>query len=196
MNNWVRLFISPYAYLFLFLFSFFCLPPELYAQPKTTPKTTTKTTAKTAEEIKKELLQKGFTEEILNLLTPRCLESLNRSVPKDIVWYATYDRDAKSVTVDFQPGVKSAHNTITVVSLKEGGCMTVQNNAMMSVGSCKIHKEWWMDQAKKKGIKLKIVEENEKHIYLSAEGNLGIKIFLYTAGNLCMEVSRNVEVIK
>ncbi len=192
MKNWKRLFISPYAYLFLFLFSFFCLPPESYAQPKTTPKTPAKTTA----EIKKELLQKGFTEEILNLLTPRCLESLNRSVPKDIVWYATYDRDAKSVTVDFQPGERISHNSITVVSLKDGGCMTAQNTAMMSIGSCKIHADWWIDQLKKKGIKLKIVEENEKRIYLSAEGNLAIKIFLYTTGNLCMEVHRNIEVVK
>jgi hypothetical protein len=192
MKNWVRLFISPYAYLFLFLISFFCLPPDLYAQPKTTAKTT----AKTTEEIKNQLLQKGFSEEILNLLNPRCLESLNRSLPKDIVWYATYDRDAKSVTVDFQPGVKAAHNSVTVVSLKDGGCMTVQNTAMMSIGACKIHAEWWIDQVKKRGIKLKIVEENEKHIYLSTEGNLGMKIFLYTAGNLCLEVYRNVEVVK
>jgi hypothetical protein len=196
MKNSVRLFISPYAYLFLFLICFFCLPPELYAQPKTPAKTPTKTPAKTPEEIKKELIQKGFTEEILNLLTPRCLESLNRNMPKDIPWYATYDRDAKSVTVDFKPGVKAAHNSVTVVSMKDGGCMTLQNTATMSIGSCKIHAEWWMDQAKKRGIKLKIVEENEKQIYLSAEGNLSMKIYLYTAGNLCMEVFRNVEVIK
>jgi hypothetical protein len=178
----IRVFVTLHACLFFFIISIFCIHPDSYAQ--------------SAGEIKKQLLKKGFTEEILSLLTPRCLESLNRKLPAETVWYATYDRDAKSVTVDFQTGVKAVHNTLTVVSLKNGGCMTVQDTIIMNVGPCKVEAESWMNLYKKRGIKLKIEEESPKRIYLSTEGNLGIKIFLYTAGNLCMVVYRNVETVK
>jgi hypothetical protein len=178
----VRVFVTVHACLFFSIISSFCIHSDSYAQ--------------SAEEIKKQLFKKGFTEEILSLLTPRCLESLNRKLPAETVWYATYDRDAKSVTVDFQTGVKAVHNTLTVVSLKNGGCMTVQDTIIMNVGPCKVEAESWMNLYKKRGITLKIEEESPKRIYLSTEGNLGVKIFLYTAGNLCMVVYRNVETVK
>jgi hypothetical protein len=141
------------------------------------------------------LIKKGIPQEVLNLLSPRCQASLNRRLPAEVVWYLTFDRDAKSVTIDFQAAGKS-HNSVTVFSLKEGGCMTIHNTIMMTIGPCKAEAQWWVDSYKKRGVKLKIEEESEQRIYMSSEGNLGIKVYLYPVGNLCMQVFRNVETIK
>lgn len=151
--------------------------------------------AQSPGEIKQQLLKKGLSEEIVNILNPLCQESLNKRLQADVIWYATFDREAKSVTVDFQAESK-AHNSITVVSLKNGGCMTVQNTIMMTIGPCKTEAEWWMNSYKKHGIKLKIEEESSQRIHITAEGNLGLKIYFYPMGNLCMQVFRNVETIK
>lgn len=151
--------------------------------------------AQSPEEIKKQLIKKGISEEVINILNPRCQESLNMRLPAEVVWYATFDRDAKSVTIDFQTGGKT-HNSITVVSLKGGGCMTVHNTVIMTIGACKAEAEWWINSYKKRGVKIKIEEEGQQRIYLSAEGNLGVKVYLYPMGNLCMQVFRNVETVK
>jgi hypothetical protein len=151
--------------------------------------------AQSPDEIKKELIKKGFSEEVINILNPRAQAKLNSKVPAGVVWYATFDREAKSITVDFQTEEKT-HNSITVVSLANGGCMTVQNTIMMSIGTTKIEAERWIALYKKHGVKLKIEEESQQRVYLSAEGNLGVKVYLYPMGNLCMQVFRNVETIK
>ena len=177
-----RFFITLHPCFFFFIISLFCFLLEPYAQ--------------NTQEIRKQLLKKGLTEKTLNLLAPRCLEGLNRRVPDDTIWYATFDRDAKSITVDFQTGVKAVHNSVTVVSLKNEGCMTVVNTSIMAIGPCKVEADWWINNYKQRGIKMSIEEESPKRICLGAEGNLGIKIYFYTAGNLCMEVFRNVEIIK
>lgn len=147
------------------------------------------------EEAKDQLVKKGFSEEIINILNPLCQENLNRIIPADVTWYTTYDNDAKSVTVDFQTKGK-AHKSITVVSLKEGGCLTVNNAIFMTIGTCKGEAESWIDTFKKLKVNLKIEEEDKHRIYLSAGGTLGIKVYLYQMGNLCMQVFRNVESIK
>jgi len=151
--------------------------------------------AQSPDQIKKELIQKGFSEEVINILNPRAQERLNSKVPADVVWYATFDREAKSITIDFQAEEKT-HNSVTVVSLANGGCLTVQNTILMSIGPCKTEAQRWTDLYKKRGINLKTEEENQQHVYLTAEGNMGVKIFLYPIGNLCMEVFRNVESVK
>ena len=148
--------------------------------------------AQSSEEIKRELIKKGFSEEIIKILNPRCQERLNSRLPVGLVWYATFDREAKSITVDFQTGAKT-HNSVTVVSLANGGCMTIQNTIIMTIGPCKAEAERWIDSYKKRGVKFKIEEESQQRIYMSAEGNLGVKVYLYPMGNLCMQVFRNVE---
>lgn len=140
-------------------------------------------------------MKKGLSEEVLQVLNPRCQESLNARLPSDIIWYATYDRDARSVTIDFQSTGKT-HNSITTVSLQNGGCMTIQNTIIMTIGACKGEAEWWINSYKKRGLNLKIEEENQQRIYLSTEGNLGVKIYLYPMRDLCMQVFRNVETVK
>lgn len=140
------------------------------------------------------LLKKGFSQEIINLLNPLCQEQLNKSIPEGVLWYGTFDRDAKSVTVDFQTKEK-AHTTVTVVSNRDNGCMTVQQAIIMTTGMCKPESEAWINSYKKHGIKMKIEEENKQRIALSAEGNMGIKVYLYQMGNLCMQVFRNVETL-
>jgi hypothetical protein len=153
--------------------------------------------AQSPDQIKKELIKKGFSEEVLNILNPRAQERLNSKVPAGVVWYSTFDRDAKSITVDFQSEEKIYHNSVTVFSLANGGCLTVQNTIIMSTGPLKEEAERWIELYKKRGIKFKTEEESPERIYLSAEGKLGVKIYLYAIGkNLCLQVFRNVESIK
>jgi hypothetical protein len=151
--------------------------------------------AQSPKEIKNQLIAKGFSEEVINIVNPRCQERLNTRVPEGVTWYATFDRDSRSITVDFRTE-KRTHNSITVVSLKENGCTTIQNNVMVTIGTCKEESESWIQSFKKRGIKLKIEEEDQQHVFLSAEGNLGMKVYLYSLGNMCMHVFRNVETIK
>lgn len=146
-------------------------------------------------EVRNQLIKKGVSEEVINILSPLCQENLNRRLPADVIWYATFDRDAKSVTIDFQTGGKT-HNSITLVSLKDGGCMTVQNTVIMTTGLCKKEADLWIEDYKKRGVKVKIEEESQQRIYLSTEGNLGVKVYLYPMGNLCMQVFRNFETLK
>lgn len=146
-------------------------------------------------DVKNQLIKKGISEDIINILNPLCKESLNMRLPSDVIWYATFDRDAKSVTIDFQTAGKT-HNSITVVSLKDGRCMTVQNTVIMTAEQCKKEADLWMEDYKKRGIKVKIEEENQQRIYLSTEGNLGVNVYLYPMGNLCMQVFRNFETLK
>ncbi len=151
--------------------------------------------AQSAQEIKNQLVKKGFSEEVIKLLTPKCQESLNKSVPDGVVWYGAFDRDAKSVTVDFQTKDR-AHHSVSVFSLKDGGCTRVQNTLMMTIGPCKAEAERWIEFYKKLGIKIKKEEENEQHIYLGTEGKLGQNVYLYPMSNLCMQVYRSVETVK
>jgi hypothetical protein len=145
--------------------------------------------------VKEQLKKKGFSEEIINILNPLCQDTLNSIVPSEVIWYATFDRDAKSVTVDFQTKEK-AHKSITVVSLKDGGCLNVLNTVVVSIGACKEKAELWIKSFEKHGVKLNIEDEDKQHIYLGASGKLGIKVYLYQMGNLCMQVFRNVESVK
>lgn len=147
-----------------------------------------------AQTINDQLMKKGFSQEIINLLNPLCQEQLNKKVPEEVLWYGTFDRDTNSVTVDFQTKEK-AHTTVTVVSNKKNGCMAVQQAVIMTTGMCKSESAEWVNAYKKNGIKMKIEEENKQRIALSAEGNLGIKVYLYQMGNMCMQVFRNVEVL-
>ncbi len=151
--------------------------------------------AQSSEEIRNQLMKKGVTEEIIKLLTLKSQESLNRRLPDGVIWYATFDRYAKSITIDYQATNKT-HNSITVVSLKDGGCMTVQNTVIMTQESCKVEAERWIASYKKRGIKVKKEEESQQRIYLSTEGNVAAKIYLYPMGNLCMQVFRTLETIK
>jgi hypothetical protein len=147
------------------------------------------------EGVKEQLIKKGFSEDTINILSPLCQENLNRRLPADVIWYATFDRDAKSVTVDFQTK-ENAHNSITVVSVKDEGCMVVQQTIFVTKEACKPAAEGWINSLKKRGLNVKIQEENNERIYLGSEGNLGIKVYIYPMGNLCMQVFRNVESIK
>lgn len=151
--------------------------------------------AQSPDEIKKQLMKNGVSEEVINLLNPRCQERLNLRLPAEVTWYATFDHEAKSVTVDFQTGAKT-HNSVTVVSLANGGCMTIQNSVIMTIGPYKAEAEWWIKTYKNRGINIKIEEESQQRIYLATEGRLGVRVYLYPIGNLCMQVFRNVEVIK
>lgn len=147
-----------------------------------------------AQNINNHLLKKGFSQEIINLLNPLCREQLNKKVPEEILWHGTFDRDTKSVTVDFQTK-ENAHNSVTVVSNKNNGCMTVHQAVIMTTGICKSESGEWINSYKKHGVKIKIEDENKRRIILGAEGNLGIKVYLYQMGNICMQVFRNVEVL-
>lgn len=151
--------------------------------------------AQSPEDIKKQLIKKGVSQEVINLLNPRCRERLNSRLPSGVTWYATFDRSAKSVTVDFQTAAK-AHETVTEVSLSNGGCMTIQNAVLVTVGSCQEEVGRWIESYKKRGVNMKIVEESQQRIYLGTEGHLGIKVFLYPLGDRCMQVFRNVETVK
>jgi len=159
-----------------------CLPADSFAE------------SSQGQTVNDQLLKKGFSQDIVNLLNPLCQEQLNKRIPEGVLWYGTFDRDAKSVTADFQTKDK-AHTTVTVVSNKNNTCMTVQQAIIMTTGMCKPESEAWINSYKKHGIKMKIEEENKQRIVLSAEGNLGIKIYLYQMGNLCMQVFRNVETL-
>jgi hypothetical protein len=151
--------------------------------------------AQSSDEIKKELIKKGFSEEVIKILNPRCQQRLNSRLPVGLVWYATFDREAKSITVDFQTGAKT-HNSVTVVSLANGGCMTIQNVVIMTIGPCKAEAERWIKTYKDLGVNIKIDEESQQRIYLATEGRLGLRVYLYPMGNLCMQVFRNVETVK
>lgn len=146
-------------------------------------------------EVSDELIKKGISGDVVNFLGPLCQESLNRRLPAGVTWHATFDRDAKSVTVDFQTAEKS-HNSLTVVSLAGEGCMTVQNNVFVTVKACDEEAEWWTSNYKKKGVDVKVADRDKNHIYLGASGNLGVKIYLYQFGNACMQVFRNAEMVK
>jgi hypothetical protein len=147
------------------------------------------------EGVKEQLKKKGFSEEMINILNPLCQENLNRRLPADVIWYATFDHDAKSVTVDFQTKEK-AHKSVTVVSLKDGGCLNVLNTIVMTIGACKKESEAWIKSLEKRGVKVNIEDEDKQHIFLGAGGKFGVKVYLYQMGNLCMQVFRNVESIK
>lgn len=141
-----------------------------------------------------QLLKKGFSQEIINLLNPLCQEQLNKKVPEEILWHGTFDRDTKSVTVDFKTK-ENSHNTVTVVSNRNNGCMTVHQAVIMTTGICKSESKEWINSYKKHGVKVKVEDENKQRIILGTEGNLGIKVHLYQMGNLCMQVFRNVEAL-
>ena len=177
------MFVKKYVFFVLIAFSLLMYPFDCFS-------------AQSAEEIKKELVTKGFSQEIINLLNPHAQQILNVKVPAGVVWFATFDRESKSVTVDFQAAEKTHHTSVTVVSLPTGGCLAVQNTILIAKGACKEEAARWIDLYNKRGIKLKTEQENKEHIFLTAEGNLGIKIYLYAIGNLSLEVIRNVESMK
>jgi len=147
-----------------------------------------------AEEAKAALLAKGFSEETLGVMNPLCLRSLDQRVPPRALWYATFDRASRTLTVDFQASDK-VHHSFLFTSVGEDRCEIYHVAVYVIEKDFKNEARDWLRTFKEKGIEVEVAEETPQRIYVVGRGNSGIKLFLYPMGKYTLGIFRNFQAL-
>jgi len=140
------------------------------------------------------LLEKGFSEETLEGMNSICLRSLDQRVPEGALWYATFDRDTRTLTVDLQTPDK-VHHSFLFASMREDRCNIYHAAVYVIERDFVTEAKGWYRTLRQKGLEVEVLEETPQRICLVGAGNSGIKVFLYPMGKYTLGIFRDFQAL-